>query len=118
MYRVFLEGLEVTAHVGVTEEEKLQGHRVVADVILEVEGNADDTDRVQDTADYAEIARVVSERLTGTTLDTLERLGSLVCEDLISGFSSVRGATVRLAKIDPPMHHSARLAGVEVSRER
>jgi len=118
MYRVLIENLAAHAHAGVTEEEKRRGHSVVADVNLEVEGEAHRTDRIGDTAEYSEVARIVAERIENTTLDTLERLAMLACEDLIANLPSVQKATVRLAKVDPVLPYPASRAGVEVSLER
>jgi dihydroneopterin aldolase len=118
MHLVFLKGLEVYGYHGASAAEREVGHRLLADISLEVEGSADETDRIADTANYAELGARVTERISSVSYATLERLAADVCRDVLKDFPLVRKVTLTLSKPHPPMPHIAAFAGIEVSRER
>ena len=61
VYEVLVNGLELTGHHGVTEEERAQGCRLKIDICVEVEGSADETDEIGDTVDYGELGALMVE---------------------------------------------------------
>jgi dihydroneopterin aldolase len=118
MQLVFLKGLEVYGYHGASGAEREVGHRLLLDLSLEVEGKADETDRIADTANYADLAETVTQRISSEHYATLERLAADVCMDVLRDFALVRKVTARLSKPHPPMPHIAAFAGVEITRER
>jgi 7,8-dihydroneopterin aldolase/epimerase/oxygenase len=118
MYTVFVEGLEFYAYHGVPAEEKVLGHRYIADIYVEVEGGADDSDKVSETVDYGELGLRVMEFVGSTQGHTLERLAAKICEDVLSQFPLVSEVHIKLAKPHPPTPIIAAMAGVELVRRR
>lgn len=118
MFQVFLKGLQVYGHHGVTDEEQAIGHRLTFDVALDVEGTADETDRVEDTVDYGDLARLISSRTTGERYRTLERLAADVAGLILIAYPMVRRVELSVAKVAPPFPEVADLAGIRVVLDR
>lgn len=118
MYSVFVEGLEFYGFHGVSDAEREVGHRFALDLEVEVDGKADQTDAVADTADYSQIAATALAQSDQRNFATVEGLAGAMAAALLDVFPKVRSVSVRLAKLLPPMAASAERVGVEVSRRR
>jgi 7,8-dihydroneopterin aldolase/epimerase/oxygenase len=115
---VELRGLSIYTHHGISEAEREVGQRLEFDVSFDVpDCDAVLTDRLDDTADYAEACDIVALAATERSYRTLERLCQVVGERLMESFGceSVR---VRAAKPEPPIPLSLTEVAVEVTHER
>jgi dihydroneopterin aldolase len=115
---VEVRGLSIYTHHGVTEAEQEVGQRLEIDVSFDVpDCDAVLTDRLEDTADYAEVGDIVALAATERSYKTLERLCHVVGERLMQRFGceSVR---VRAAKREPPLPLTVTEVAVEVVHER
>jgi 7,8-dihydroneopterin aldolase/epimerase/oxygenase len=115
---VELRGLSIYTHHGATDAEQEIGQRLEFDLTLDVpDCDATLTDRLEDTADYAEVCDIVALAATERSYRTLERLCHVVAERLMERFGcdSVR---VRAAKPEPPLPLALEEAAVEVTQER
>lgn len=115
---VEVRGLSIYTHHGVTEAEQEVGQRLEIDVSFDVpDCDAVLTDRLEDTADYAEACDIVALAATERSYKTLERLCHVIGERLMERFAceSVR---VRAAKSDPPLPLAVSEVAVEVVHER
>jgi len=84
---IFIEGLEVYGHHGVTDEEKVLGQRLLYDVRLTMETcPAALTDDVADTIDYTEVMDVIVDVVTTRSYSLLERLAQMSAEAIIRKF--------------------------------
>jgi len=118
VFMVFVKGLELYAFHGVPPEEKVVGHRYRIDLEMEVDGSADQTDRVEDTVDYASAAQVALDASRETQFSTLERLGAEIADRLMAKFPSVAKLSVRVAKPLPPAPVIAQEMGILLIRRR
>lgn len=118
MFQVFLNGLQAYGHHGVSDEEQAIGHRLTFDVTLDVDGSADKTDRVEDTVDYGDLARLITSRAAGERHRTLERLADDLAEVILIAYPLVLRVELSVAKVAPPFPEVADLAGVKIARER
>jgi 7,8-dihydroneopterin aldolase/epimerase/oxygenase len=118
MFTVFVEGLEFYAYHGVPAEERAIGHRYTVDLEMVVEGEADRTDDIHATADYAKASQTLEAIAKGQQVKTLERLARLMADAILKDFASVMEVRVRLAKPLPPSPVIANMAGVEVTATR
>jgi 7,8-dihydroneopterin aldolase/epimerase/oxygenase len=94
------------------------GQRLVLDLAFELEDcEATETDRLEDTVDYAEVCDIVALAATERSYKTLERLCQVVGQRLMERFGceSVR---VRAAKPEPPLPLAVEEVAVEVTHER
>ena len=114
MYIVYLKNLEFYGYHGVSEEERAVGHRFVASVWLKVDGKADQSDRVEDTADYGEIAECILRAQSSAQCHTVEKLARLMGEALLEEFALASEVEIELGKINPPIKHQAAEAGVRL----
>ena len=114
---VEITGLSVYTNHGVTEEERKVGQRLVFDLRIDVgEADATVTDRVEDTVDYAEVCQFVALVARQKSLNTLERLCTVVAERLLEEFAA-DGVWVKAAKPEPPLALPVDEVAVEVWRE-
>jgi dihydroneopterin aldolase len=114
-FTIEIAGLEVFAHHGVHPEERERGQRFVFDVALEcAPSRAGETDDLADAVDYAAVCDRIVELATGGPYALLERLASLVADDLAAR-PGVARARVRIAKPDVAIPHP--LAEVAVTAE-
>lgn len=113
-----VEGLEIYAHHGATAEERATGGRYVLDVVLFVSAcRAGETDALADTIDYGAVVGRVVEVVRGDSYRLLERLATVVAEDLLARFPVDR-VWVRVAKPRPPLDAVVAAASVTVELTR
>jgi 7,8-dihydroneopterin aldolase/epimerase/oxygenase len=115
---IYVEGLEVYGHHGVSSEEKVLGQRLLYDVRLTMEEcDAAETDDVADTVDYTEVLDVVTEVATTQSFSLLERLAWATAETILRRFS-VDEVWVQVTKPHPPVACalSSVAAAVELQR--
>jgi 7,8-dihydroneopterin aldolase/epimerase/oxygenase len=118
MFTVFVAGLEFYGFHGVTVEERTIGHRFVADLRIEVEGRAHQTDSIEDTVDYASVSFSLTELCGKRQFFTLERMADAIIEELLSRHPTISGVWIRIAKRLPPFNMIAEQVGVEMKRSR
>ena len=92
--RLFLSGIRVEGHAGVTPEEKREPQPFVIDLDLEVDVDAD---AIEDTADYRAITEAVREVVGGGSFDLIESMAASLA-DRIASFGHVRAATAVVHK--------------------
>ncbi|HLY93607.1 MAG TPA: dihydroneopterin aldolase [Gaiellaceae bacterium] len=114
MITVELRGVRIFGYHGVNPSERANGQDFLFDVDLDV-GDRGASDRLEDAADYREVARTVQEVSDAHTYDLLEALATAIADALLERFGAER-AVVRVTK---PAVRPAGLegsAGVSVSR--
>jgi dihydroneopterin aldolase len=79
---------------------------------------APQTDDIADTIDYAKVCDVVVRAATSNTYNLLERLASVVCDELLANFPLANKAKVRAYKPAPPIPHPVGDVSVMVKRNR
>jgi dihydroneopterin aldolase len=114
---VEVSGLSLYTRHGVSEAERELGQRLVFDVTLRLpECDATVTDRVEDTADYAEVCEQVALAAQERSYRTLERLCTAVAERLLERFDAEE-VVVKAAKPEPPIALPVDEVAVEVWKE-
>ena len=105
MITVEVRDLRVFGRHGVHDDERQCGQDFIFDVELEV-GERGASDRLEDAADYVEVARTVREVSDARQYNLLEALASAVADELERRFSPesvrvrVRKPEVRPAGLD------------------
>lgn len=111
-----LQGIELFAHHGVLESERVEGQRFFVDLELEPANDAAaGSDRIEDAVDYREILAVVVEIGEGRRFDLLEALASELVDTLLERLPLVR-ARVRVRKPDVVLDRLVQHAAVVVER--
>lgn len=112
-----VSGLSLYTHMGVTEQERQIGQRLLVDLRIDVgECDATVTDRVEDTVDYGQVCELVSLISQQREYRTLERFCAAVADRLIERYE-VSAVWVKAAKPEPPIALSVGEVSVEVWRE-
>jgi len=116
--RIELRGLRVAGTHGVLPEERGRPQPFELDVDLEVDTRAAaGSDDLADTADYGAALAAVVRVVTGTSYRLLEALADAVARAVLED-PAVRGVTVAVRKLRPPVPHDLASAGVRVTRRR
>jgi dihydroneopterin aldolase len=116
--RITLQGIEVFARHGVEDQEKESGQVFVVDAELELDlGKAGQTDDLADTANYAEVARMIAQVVADERWNLIERVAQRVAEELLSD-PRIRTATVTVHKPHAPMPVAVADVSVKLRRTR
>lgn len=118
MDHLFIEGLEVWTHCGISEEERSRGQRSRIDLELALDlqpaGISDDLSR---TADYAGVAQLAAEVCRREQTALIEALAERLGEAILAKFPAEE-VTVRLRKLHLTMTPQVESVGVEIRRRR
>lgn len=112
MAKIALEGIQIFGKHGVFPEEKENGNEFIVDVWLETAGPLPETDELEDTLDYGVVYQIVEESFIGS-VNLLETLVLRIGTQIQVSFESMKSATVRVSKINPPVAGQAALSSVE-----
>lgn len=117
--RIVLSGVSGTGFHGVFDHEKRDGQTFVVDVAIDADlaaaGRSDDLSR---TVNYGEIGAVVLERIEGEPFDLIERLASVIAQDVLAGHRLVDEVTVTVHKPQAPVGVPFADVTVSVARRR
>ncbi|WP_421083625.1 dihydroneopterin aldolase [Rothia nasimurium] len=85
--RITLTGVGSVGYHGVLESEKQTGQPFFVDVTMFTDfTRAAETDNVAHTVNYAEVAEVIREIITGESLDLIETLAERIAAAILSRF--------------------------------
>lgn len=114
--RIVLAGLEFHGYHGVFAEESRFGARFVVDVELALPLATED--RLELTADYSAVYRLVREEVTGQRYRLIETLAGRIAARVLEAQPKVERVTVRVHKPHAPLPGVVRDVFVEVVRDR
>jgi len=111
-----LEDIVVRAYHGVLPEERTQGNWFVVNVTLTTPAMpAIQTDRLEDTLDYAQVYQVVKREMAQPS-QLLEHVAGRIVRALMDTFPGV-GVSVQVRKQHPPVGGDVAWSSVEVCSE-
>lgn len=118
MDRVFIEGLDIEAIIGVHEWERTAAQPLVVDVGMAVDASVPArSDAVDETVDYAAVAEAIGELAESSRYQLIETLAEEAAAMILERFGpKVTAVTVSVRK--PRAIPNARNAGVEITRSR
>jgi dihydroneopterin aldolase len=116
--RITLTGLSATGYHGVFDSERRDGQTFIADVTVELDTRAAaQTDSVEQTVDYSQIASRVVAHLEGTPVNLIETLAENIATDIL-GTYLVTAAEVTVHKPQAPLEAVFADVSVSIRRER
>ncbi|MBV7362976.1 2-amino-4-hydroxy-6-hydroxymethyldihydropteridine diphosphokinase [Actinomycetaceae bacterium TAE3-ERU4] len=116
MDKIFINDISVLGYHGVYPEERTQGQPFIADVTLCLDcDRAGLTDCLEDTVNYAEVAKVVHEVISGPPVDLIETLAREIALRVLA-FPRVESTIVTVHK--PKADLSGVSQGVSITIER
>lgn len=118
MDRVFIEGLQVDALIGVYDAERDAKQPLLLDIRLGYDNRrAAERDAVADTVDYAVVCAAVRAFVDARQPQLLETLAEALAAHLLQAFG-VDDVRLRIRKPDAARALGAASVGVEIRRER
>ncbi|MDR1409536.1 MAG: 2-amino-4-hydroxy-6-hydroxymethyldihydropteridine diphosphokinase [Oscillospiraceae bacterium] len=119
MDTLLIKGLRLFAYHGVNEEEKRLGQYFLLDITARLDASsACVSDDLDDTVSYAAVLKTARSAFTTSRYDLLERAAQAVADTVLSTFSSLCEATVRILKPDAPIAAEFDAVGVELTRRQ
>ena len=117
MDKIHIEGLEVLALIGVYDWERKYQQRLIVDVELTADLSlAAQTDHVDNTLNYAEIAQGISEFAAKSQFKLIEALASHMVDWLLQSFPKLKSVRLKLSK--PDILANAKNVAVEFTKEQ
>ena len=118
--RIELRGLRCVGTHGVLAEEQMRAQPFEIDLDLHVDLRpAGVSDALADTVDYGSVADVVAATVSGSrSFALLEALAWHVADAVLDVDHRIRGVTVTLRKLRPPLAVDIDTVGVRVARTR
>lgn len=119
METISLTGLRARGYHGVLEHERVTGQTFLVDLELDLDiDQAAATDDVAATVNYAEVAAVVENIITGPPVNLIETLAVTVADSILSDFSRITSVRVTVNKPQAPIPADFANVSVTVSRDR
>lgn len=119
MARITLSGLRARGYHGVLEHERTGGQLFVVDVELDVDiAQAVASDDVEHTVNYAQVAELVEDYVTGEPVQLIETLADRMVEAILQRFDRVSSVTLTVHKPQAPIPADFANVAVTLTRHR
>ena len=104
MDQLRLQNMGFYAYHGNLASEKSQGQRFYVDVDVRVDlSQAGQSDNVDDSINYVASYEIVEAIMTGESRNLLERLGTLIADEIMDRFPQIAGLAVTVRKPSVPI---------------
>ncbi|HIW45856.1 MAG TPA: dihydroneopterin aldolase [Candidatus Yaniella excrementigallinarum] len=119
MGTISLTGLRVRGHHGVLDHERATGQIFVVDVVCQLDiSQAAATDDVAATVNYAQVAAVVENIITGPPVNLIETLAATMADAILDQFALINSVQVTVNKPQAPIPADFANVAVTVTRDR
>ena len=119
MDSIIARGLTFKAFHGLHEQEREKGQDFKVDLEMFVDlTKAGQSDRLEDTIDYARVFSLVEEIVTATRFDLIEALAENVAQSLLSVFPPLQAIEVTVFKPEAPVQGRFDYFAVKILRHR
>lgn len=117
--QIILSGITAIGFHGVFPEERKNGQKFVVDIILKFDlAPAGDSDDLTKTVNYATVAEVVVEEITGEPVSLIETLATQISNRLLTDFPLVVAVVVTVHKPSAPVDVKFTDIAVTIERHR
>jgi 7,8-dihydroneopterin aldolase/epimerase/oxygenase len=116
--RITLTGITAVGHHGVFDFERREGQPFVVDAVLHTDfTKAAETDDLQHTAHYGEVAALITSHITGEPLNLIEALAVRIADSVLAAYP-VSAVDITVHKPQAPIEVPFGDVTVSVHRER
>ena len=116
--KIIIKEIEFIGHCGITEEERIVGQRLSADIELSIDITpAANSDRIQDSIDYVGVCHKMVSIGSEEHCNLLETLAERMAREILSNYN-VSEILIRLRKCSVPVDPIKGYFGVEIVRSR
>ncbi|HEX2999700.1 MAG TPA: dihydroneopterin aldolase [Armatimonadota bacterium] len=114
--KIIIQGIQFYGYHGVSGEEQATGHRYAVDLELSMDlHRSGQSDSIEDTINYAAVARLVIEIGSTERYHLLEALAERIAAEILARYSPQQ-VRIRLKKLLPPTKSIVEYAAVELVR--
>ena len=118
MDKLIIKEIEFIGHCGITEEERITGQRLSADIELSVDiAIAANSDRLQDSIDYVGVCNLIVSIGSEGKFNLLETLAERMAQEVLKKYN-VSEILIRLRKYSVPVAPIRGCFEVEIRRKR
>jgi 7,8-dihydroneopterin aldolase/epimerase/oxygenase len=111
--------MEFYGYHGVFPEETRLGQRFIVDLMVLVDlKKAGESDELEHSVNYGELFQACKEIVEGKPYKLVEAVAERIAVSILSQFTLVSEATVKVTKPDPPIPGHYRSVAVEITRRR
>ncbi len=104
MSRLALRGLEFNARHGFFDREKQHGNHFEVDAVFSLGSNkAGESDKLEDTLDYAAAYSIIKTVMLGPRVDLIEYLATQIARRLYEEFNIAEKVEVSVKKFNPDL---------------
>jgi dihydroneopterin aldolase len=115
---ISLNDLQIHAHHGVLEHERICGNMFTINLHMKVDiTSAAATDDLRDALNYAEVYEAVKEEM-GIPSRLLEHVAMRIIQRLFCDFPQIEAIKLKLEKHHPPMNADIKSASIEIEKDR
>ncbi len=117
MGKVFVDNIRVFAYHGCLPEETLIGSDYRVDLLVEADLlPSAASDKLKDTVDYVTLCACVKKEMAVPS-KLLEHVGKRILDRVIDSSALITSATVRVAKINPPIGGHVASVAIELTKK-
>lgn len=117
MDQIRIDGLRFFAHHGVFDFERQNGQQFVLSAVLETDTRrAGQSDKLEDSTSYAEVAQFLVDFLTEHTYSLLEAAAEQACRAVLLHYPLIRAVELELQKPDAPIPLDFQSVSVRIRR--
>ncbi len=111
---IAVEGIKLYAYHGCLDEEGLIGGHYIVDVYMQTDFiEAAKTDDLTKTIDYCAVYEIAKKEMAIRS-KLIEQVAMRIQQNIVSSFTTILKAKVRLTKLNPPMNGNVEKVYVEV----
>ncbi len=115
---IIIDGIQLNARCGTTESESCQPQPLVIDLVFRCPNAlAFQSDRLEDTVDYAKVRQCVRQSGESRTFALLETLAEHICHTLFQKFP-ITEIKISVRKVRPPIKDFTGSVGIRLHRAR
>ena len=112
-----ITGVKAKGFHGVLDSEHRKGQKFIVDVELKL-SLKNLNDNLKKTVNYAEVAQVINDEITGAPQQLIESLANNIAAKILKKFSKVKSVKVVVHKPKSPIPLKFKDVSVEVERSR
>ncbi len=119
MDKVVLNRIELQGKIGILEEEKLESQRywVSLSIGTDLKG-AGESDRLEETIDYARVYEIAKTEMEQCDCDLIEGYAEGLAKRILSTFENAGWVTIEVLKPDAPIDGKFDSVGIQITRSR
>lgn len=102
--QIRITGIKAFGYHGVLPHEATDGQEFIVDLLITLDLRAASlSDDLQDTINYADLARIAHENIVGERVQLIERLAGRIGEEISSAYSQITSVSVTVHKPHAPV---------------